>query len=218
MQRRVPPIATTWAISPSELGRRLPRLVLGLVLCGFGIALMINANLGLGPWDVLHQGISTITGIPIGTAAILVGVLLLLLWIPLRERPGIGTIANAILIGTTVDVTRLWLPEPDMLWQQLVFVCVGAFLFGPGSGLYIGAGLGSGPRDGLMTGIARRGPSVRLVRTLIELTALGLGLALGGTVGLGTVLFAVTIGPNVQWFLERWSVDQRPPETAAEIG
>lgn len=218
MHRRVPPITATFRVSRRELARRLPRLVLGLVTCGFGIALMISADLGLGPWDVFHQGIATRTGIPIGTAVILVGITLMLLWIPLRERPGIGTIANALLIGATVDVSLLWLPDPTLLWQQVAFVCLGAFLFGPGSGLYIGAGLGAGPRDGLMTGIARRGPSVRLVRTLIELSALGCGLILGGTVGFGTILFAVTVGPNVQFFLERLAVDRHPPETAAEIG
>lgn len=174
-------------------------------MCGFGLALMVNANLGLGPWDVLHQGINRITGIPIGTAGILVGATLMLLWIPLRERPGIGTFANMILIGATVDITRLWLPEAGPMWARLAFVTVGAFLFGPGSALYIGAGLGPGPRDGLMTSIARRGPSVRRVRTLIELSALAVGIMLGGSVGLGTVLFALSIGPNVQFFLERLS-------------
>ncbi len=185
----------------------MPRLLVGLVMCGFGLSLMFNAGLGLSPWDVLHEGIHQRTGIPVGTVVILVGFALLLTWIPLRERPGIGTIANALLIGLTVNVTLLWLPEPDVLWQQIGFVGVGAFLFGPGSGLYIGAGLGPGPRDGLMTGIARRGPSVRRVRTLIELSALSVGFLLGGTVGVGTVLFAVTIGPNVQFFLERWTIE-----------
>jgi len=198
------PVTTSFVLPPQELVRRLPRLVGGLVLCGLGIALMINADLGLGPWDVLHQGINQRTGIPIGTAGILAGAALMLVWIPLRERPGLGTFANMILIGVTIDLTLLWLPEPSVLWQRLAFLLVGTFLFGPGSGLYIGAGMGPGPRDGLMTAIARRGPSVRRVRTLIELSALAAGFALGGTVGLGTVLFAVTIGPNVQFFLERF--------------
>lgn len=200
------PVTTRFLVPRAELWRRLPRLVIGLVMCGFGLALMINADLGLSPWDVLHQGISQRTGIPIGTVVILVGFTLLLVWISLRERPGIGTIANAVLIGATVDLTLLWLPHPDLMWQRLLFVTVGAFLFGPGSGLYIGAGLGPGPRDGLMTGIARRGPSVRRVRTLIELSALSTGFLLGGTVGLGTLLFALTVGPNVQFFLERWTM------------
>ncbi|MGY6500907.1 MAG: membrane protein YczE [Acidimicrobiales bacterium] len=211
-------MTATFRVSRRELARRLPRLFLGLVVCGVGIALMLSADLGLGPWDVFHQGLAERTGLSTGTAVILVGITLLLLWIPLRERPGIGTVANAVLIGATVDVSLVVLPEPAVLWQQVAFVCLGTFLFGPGSGLYIGAGLGSGPRDGLMTGIARRGPSVRLVRTSIELSALGLGLLLGGTVGFGTILFALTVGPNVQFFLERLAVDRHPPETAAEIG
>jgi uncharacterized membrane protein YczE len=199
------PVTTSLILPPAELVRRLPRLVLGLVLCGFGIAMMVNAHLGLGPWDVFHQGINRLTGIPMGTAGILVGALLMILWIPLREQPGLGTFANMVLIGATIDVTLLWLPEPGPMWLRLAFLFVGAFLFGPGSGLYIGAGLGPGPRDGLMTAIARRGPSVRRVRTLIELSALTAGFALGGAVGLGTIVFALTIGPNVQFFLERWA-------------
>lgn len=200
------PVSTRFLVPRRELRLRVPRLLVGLVMCGFGLSLMFNAGMGLSPWDVLHEGIHLRTGIPVGTVVILVGFALLLTWIPLRERPGIGTIANAVLIGLTVNVTLLWLPEPDVLWQQVAFVTIGAFLFGPGSGLYIGAGLGPGPRDGLMTGIARRGPSVRRVRTLIELSALTIGFVLGGTVGVGTLLFALTIGPNVQFFLERWSL------------
>lgn len=209
-----PPPTTSFLPPRDELVRRLPPLVLGLVLCGVGIALTVNAQLGLGPWDVLHQGVSQRTGIPIGTVNILVGALVLLSWLWIRERPGIGTIANVLVIGATIDVTLLWLPEPESMPVRIVFVVVGVFLFGPGSGLYIGAGLGPGPRDGLMTGIARRGPSVRVVRTGIELTALALGVLLGGTVGLGTILFALTIGPNVQFFLPRLAVDRPTPSPA----
>ena len=189
--------------SRAELPRRVPRLLFGLVLCGLGIALMVAADLGLGPWDVLHQGISERTGVPIGTVGIFVGVAVLLLWLPLRERMGIGTVANVIVIGVVIDLTLLVLGTPDSTALRAVYMVVGAFLFGPGSGFYIGAGLGPGPRDGLMTGLARRGVSVRLVRTGIELIVLALGWLLGGSVGLGTVLFAVTIGPNVHFFLER---------------
>jgi uncharacterized membrane protein YczE len=180
-----------------ELRRRLPRLVLGLVICGTGIAFQIQGDLGLGPWDVLHQGLADLTGIPIGTVNILVGVVVLLGWIPLREKPGIGTVLNVLLIGVTIDVWLLFLPQPDPLWLRLVFMALGPIGFGIGSGFYIGAGLGPGPRDGLMTGIAARGHSVHVVRTGIELCALALGWLLGGTVGLGTVVFAVTIGPIV---------------------
>jgi uncharacterized membrane protein YczE len=206
-----------------SLGRRLLSLFIGLVLCGVGIALTVQADLGLGPWDVFHQGVSELTGIPIGTVVILTGAAVLLAWIPLRQRPGFGTIANMVVIGLVADLSLLWLPEPDALGVRIVFMLAGVLVFGPGSGLYISAGLGPGPRDGLMTGLAARGPSIRLVRTGIEITALAVGLALGGTVGVGTVLFALTIGPNVQFWLERVAVDRRSFDerhgsTAPEIG
>jgi uncharacterized membrane protein YczE len=194
---------------------RLWRLLVGLLAFGFGIALMVHADLGLGPWDVLHQGLSERTGIPIGTVGILVGVLVLLLWIPIRERPGIGTVLNVIVIGVVIDLTLLVLDTPDSTALRIVYMVVGTFLFGPGSGLYIGAGLGPGPRDGLMTGLARRGISVRVVRTGIELTVLALGWLLGGSVGVGTVLFALTIGPNVHIFLERLTMPPLPSQPGA---
>jgi uncharacterized membrane protein YczE len=204
-----------------ELLRRLPRLFGGLVLFGVGIALMVRADLGLAPWDVLHQGVASRTGLAIGTVTILTGVVVLALWLPLRERMGIGTVANALVIGLVVNATLAVVEAPDPLWARVAFLAVGIFLFGPGSGLYIGAGLGPGPRDGLMTGLARRGRSVRVVRTGIELTALAVGAALGGTVGIGTVLFALTVGPNVHWFLERMTLAEprlrRGPDEPVEI-
>jgi uncharacterized membrane protein YczE len=188
----------------TEPRERVPRLVAGLVLCGLGIAFMVAADLGLAPWSVLDQGISRHTGIPIGTVSILVGALVLAAWIPLRERPGLGTVLNVLLIGTTIDLALLVLDTPHSLPARLAYLAFGVFLWGPGTGLYIGAGLGPGPRDGLMTGLAARGVgSIRLVRTGIEVTALLVGIALGGTVGLGTLAFAFTIGPNVQLFLPR---------------
>ena len=186
---------------------RVPRLVAGLVLCGLGIAFMVAADLGLAPWSVLDQGISDRTGIPIGTVSIIVGAVVLLAWVPLRERPGLGTVLNVVLIGVTIDLALLVLDTPDAMAARLAYLAVGAFLWGPGSGLYIGAGLGPGPRDGLMTGLAARGVgSIRVVRTGIELSALAVGWLLGGSAGLGTVVFAVTIGPNVQLFLPRLTV------------
>jgi len=196
-------------VSAPGLRVRLPRLVFGLVLCGLGIAGMVRSNLGLGPWDVLHQGLSELSGIPIGTVGIIVGFVVLGGWIPLRERLGLGTVLNVILIGVVIDVTLLWLPEPDTLPVRALFLASGPVLFGVGSGYYIGAGLGPGPRDGLMTGLARRGMPVGAVRAGIELTALALGWLLGGTVGVGTVLFATTIGPLVHVLLPRLAVDDR---------
>lgn len=190
----------------SETLRRLPRLTLGLVLFGLGIALMVRSDLGLSPWDVLHQGVSKRTGLAIGTVGILTGVGVLLLWIPLRERVGIGTAANAVVIGLVVNAALEVLEVPEALWQRAGFLVVGIFLFGPGSGLYIGAGLGPGPRDGLMTGLARRGWSLRVVRTGIEVSVLLIGALLGGTVGVGTLAFAVTVGPNVHLFLSRMTL------------
>lgn len=188
--------------SRSELRRRSPRLVLGLIAFGLGIALMVRSDLGLGPWDVLHQGITNRTGIPIGTVGILVGVALLATWLPLRERAGIGTLGNTVLIGVVIDLTLLVLPEPESAWARVAFMLAGILGIAVGSGAYIGAGLGPGPRDGLMTGLARlTGASLRLVRTGIELTVLAAGILLGGTFGIGTILLALSIGPLVQLFL-----------------
>src|SRR3954454_2817693 len=183
------------------MGRRLVRLVVGLLLCGTGVALMIDADLGLAPWDVLHQGLAKHTSLGIGTVAIIVGFVVLLLWLPLKERYGVGTLVNVVLIGLTVDVVLPLLPDHPAIGVRWAFLVVGAALLGPGGGLYIGVGLGAGPRDGLMTSPAAAGWSVRVVRTGMELTVLALGWLLGGSVGIGTVLFALTIGPNVHWCL-----------------
>lgn len=190
----------------SELRRRLWRLSGGLVLFGVAIACMVKADLGLAPWDVLHQGLSKRTGVPIGVVSIFVGAVVLLLWIPLRERVGIGTVANTVVVGLVIDLTLAWLPVPRTVAAQAGLLVLGVALFGPGSGLYIGAGLGPGPRDGLMTGLARRGWSIRVVRTALELSVLGAGVLLGGSVGIGTIIFALTVGPNVHLFLHRMSI------------
>jgi len=191
---------------PQELRRRLPRLLLGLALCGIGIASMVAADLGLGPWDVLHQGLSRLTGIPIGMVGILVGVVVLGLWWPLRERPGIGTVLNVVVIGVVIDVVLLVLTTPASLWVRTAMMLLGPVLFAVGSGCYIGAGLGPGPRDGVMTGLARRGLPVGAARALIELSVLLGGWLLGGTVGAGTLVFAFGIGPMVHVVLPRLSL------------
>jgi uncharacterized membrane protein YczE len=193
--------------------RRLLRLVFGLLLCGTGVSLMINADLGLAPWDVLHQGIAKHTSLGIGTVAIIVGFVVLLIWLPLKERYGLGTLCNVILIGLTINVLLAVLPDNPPMGLRVAFLIVGTFLFGPGSGYYIGVGMGPGPRDGLMTALAARGYSVRIVRTVLELSVLAIGFALGGGVGVGTLLFAFTIGPNVHFWLQRLSLEHPEPET-----
>ena len=167
----------------TEPRERVPRLVAGLVLCGLGIAFMVAADLGLAPWSVLDQGISNHTGIPIGTVSILVGALVLAAWIPLRERPGLGTVLNVLLIGTTIDLALLVLDTPASLPARLAYLAFGVFLWGPGVALYLGCGLGPGPRDGIMTAIVARGWSIRRVRTTMELTVLAVGFLTRASMG-----------------------------------
>jgi uncharacterized membrane protein YczE len=196
---------------PSDrLAQRIARCVFGLALFGPGIACIIAAELGAAPWDVFHQGVSELTGIPIGTVIVITGALLLLAWIPLHERPGPGTLINALEIGLVVDLVLPHLPATDALVPRVVMFVVGLLAVAVGSGIYIGAGLGPGPRDGLMTGLARRGMSLRLARTGIELTVLVAGLALGATAGIGTAVFAFGIGPLVHVMLPR--LRMREPE------
>jgi len=177
------------------------RLYSGLALFGLSIALMVDANLGLGPWDVLHQGLARTFNIPIGWVVVGISALVLLAWIPMRERPGLGTISNALLVGPCADFGLDVLPEPHQLAFRFGYLLAGVVLTGAATGLYIGARFGPGPRDGLMTGLARRGHSIRMVRTTIEVAAGIVGFLLGGTVGIGTVVYAFSIGPLVQIFL-----------------
>jgi uncharacterized membrane protein YczE len=176
--------------------RRLTQLLIGLALYGVSLALVLRAGLGLAPWDVLHQGLAERTGTTVGQMVILLSFVVLLLWIPLRERPGFGTVANALLVGVFVDLTMLVLDDAGSWPVRVALLVSGVLLNGLATALYIGASLGSGPRDGLMTGLVRRtGRSVRLVRTVLEVTVLGAGWLLGGTVGIGTLVYAVAIGP-----------------------
>ncbi|MFC0528863.1 membrane protein YczE [Phytohabitans kaempferiae] len=193
--------------------RRLTQLSGGLVLYGASMALMIESRLGLDPWDVFHQGLSDVTGVRFGWIVILVGAAVLLLWIPLRQRPGLGTVANVVVVGLAADATLALLPTAEPMALRIAFLVSGVVLNGVATGLYIGARLGPGPRDGLMTGyVARRpGRSVRLVRTVIEVTVLAVGWLLGGTVGVGTVLYAVAIGPLAHVFIPLFTVPPREP-------
>lgn len=183
------------------MARRLVQLYLGLVLYGLSSSLQVLSGLGLGPWDVFHQGLARHTGLAIGTWSIIVGLFVLLLWIPLRQRPGIGTVSNVVLIGGTMDLVLGHVSPPHALAWRIACLVAGVALNGVATGAYIGAGLGPGPRDGLMTGLVARGGSIRVVRTGIELTVLATGWLLGGTVGVGTLLYAVSIGPLAHVFV-----------------
>ena len=186
--------------------RRLGRLLVGLVGVGVSLAFMVRAELGLGPWDVLHQGVAERTDLKIGTVVIVMSALVLVLWVPLRQRPGLGTLANVVVVGLAVNATLALLPGADHLAARLILLVTGIVGNGVATGMYIGAGLGSGPRDGLMTGLAQRGRSIRLARTLIELSVLGVGWALGGPVGIGTVAYAIGIGPLAHYFIPKLTI------------
>ena len=214
-------VTTTTAAPPlvlSELGpiaqlragrltRRLAQLYVGLVLYGFSIALMVRSDLGLAPWDVLHSGLTKHFPIDIGQALVIVSFVVMLAWIPLREMPGLGTISNALVIGLSTDLFLAVLSRPDPMGVRISWLVAGIVLQGVATAAYIGAQFGRGPRDGLMTGLARRtGRSLRLVRTLMELTVFAIGLLLGGVAGLGTILYAVSIGPLSQALLPAFLV------------
>jgi uncharacterized membrane protein YczE len=195
---------------------RLAQLYAGLLLYGLSSSLLVLAGLGLDPWDVFHQGLARHTPFAIGTWAILVGVVVLLLWIPLRQRPGIGTLSNVVLVGATMDLVLGHVHPPHALAARVACLACGVLLNGIATGAYIGAGLGPGPRDGLMTGLAARGHSIRVVRTGIELTVLATGWLLGGTVGVGTVAYALAIGPLAHVFVPLFARGRPTPEHALE--
>jgi uncharacterized membrane protein YczE len=199
--------------------RRLTQLLIGLALYGVSLALVLRAGLGLAPWDVLHQGLAERTGTTVGQMVILLSFVVLLLWIPLRERPGFGTVANALLVGVFVDLTMLVLDDAGPWPVRVALLVSGVLLNGLATALYIGASLGSGPRDGLMTGLVRRtGRSVRLVRTVLEVTVLGAGWLLGGTVGIGTLVYAVAIGPIAHALLPLVTIEPTPRRGGAVGG
>ncbi len=195
---------------------RLAQLYAGLLLYGISSSLLVLAGLGLDPWDVFHQGLSRTFGLAIGTWAIIVGVAVLLLWIPLRQRPGIGTVSNVILVGLTMNVVLGHFHQPHAMAARIACLACGVLLNGIATGMYIGAGLGPGPRDGLMTGLAARGHSIRVVRTGIEVLVLATGWLLGGTVGVGTVVYALSIGALAHVFIPLFSHGRPAPEGALE--
>jgi uncharacterized membrane protein YczE len=188
--------------------RRLVQLYIGLVLYGVSASMLLLAGLGVDPWDVLHQGLSRRLGLGVGTWAIIVGVAVLLLWIPLRQRPGFGTISNVIVVGLVIDAVLAAVPPVHGLPARVLVMLGGVVLNGIATGAYIGAGLGPGPRDGLMVGLAARGHSIRVVRTCIEITVLLTGWLLGGTVGIGTVVYALGIGLIAHVSIPRLAIER----------
>ncbi len=197
--------------------RRLLQLYVGLILFGISTALMVRSDLGLNPWDVFHQGAANRTLFSFGTVVIMTGAIVLLLWIPLRQRPGLGTVSNIIVIGLTANVALSLIPDINSLPFRTAVLALGIFLNGVATGAYIGAGFGTGPRDGLMIGLATHTRwSIRTVRTAIELTVLAVGWGLGGTIGIGTVLYAIAIGPIVHLMLPLFSIRSASPSQRSE--
>ncbi|WP_406728505.1 hypothetical protein WJ438_33315 [Streptomyces sp. GD-15H] len=203
-----------------HLARRLFQLYAGLALYGASSALLVRSGLGLEPWNVLHQGLSERTGLSMGLVLTILGAVVLLLWIPLRQRPGLGTVSNVLVIGSAMDATLAVVPEAHGMTLRVLVTAAGIVLNGAATGLYIAARFGPGPRDGLMTGLHQRtGVSIRLVRTAIEVAVVATGFVLGGTVGVATLLYAVTIGPLAQLFLRVFAVPSASDgPTAVAIG
>lgn len=198
-----------------QLLRRLPQLYVGLFLYGVSLAMMVRGALGLAPWDVLHSGFIRHVPMTLGQAVVLFSFVVLVLWVPLREMPGLGTISNALVVGFSADATLAVLTQPDALAARIALMVGGVALCGLASALYIGAQLGRGPRDGLMTGLSRRtGLSLRLVRTGLEVAVVVIGLLLGGKLGVGTVAYALAIGPLTQLMLPWLTVDVMAPQPA----
>lgn len=208
LRRQLSDLGPIAQLRAGRLGRRLPQLVVGLVLYGVSLAMMVRGALGLAPWDVLHSGFIRHVPITLGQAVVLFSFVVLLLWIPLREVPGIGTVANAVMVGFSADATLAVLDQPDSWAARVGLMLLGVVANGLATALYIGAQFGRGPRDGLMTGLVRRtGLSLRLVRTGLEVMVVVLGLVMGGALGVGTVIYALAIGPLAQLMLPWCTVE-----------
>lgn len=220
MARHAPllPLTPREQLHAGRLPRRLIQLTVGLVLYGISMAMMVRSTLGLDPWDVFHYGLAQRLPLTFGQVVIVVGLLVLLAWIPLRQWPGLGTVANVFVIGFATDAGLALISAPTGWWARVALLLGGILLNGVAGGLYIGSQLGPGPRDGLMTGLAHRtGRSIRLVRTCLELSVLIVGWLLGGVVGIGTVLYALLIGPLVHYFLAIFTVELRPVEAPERL-
>ena len=192
---------------PERFVYRITQLMIGLVVFGFGVALLIRSNLGASSWDVLTQGISHHISLSFGTITVIMSGIVLLLWIPLRQKPGVGTVSNALVVGPAVDVGLFLIPAAEAIWVRVVYIGIGIVIMGFGTGLYIGSRFGPGPRDGLMTGLNRiTGKPIWMVRVALELSVVALGWMLGGTVGAGTVAAAVLIGPVCQYFMRMFYI------------
>jgi uncharacterized membrane protein YczE len=201
-----------------ELVRRVPPLVAGILIMGFSISLSVRAGLGLAPWDVFHQGVAEALGLSLGTVVVLVGLVVLVAWIPLHQQFGLGTIVNTLSVGLVANLGLALVPEPQLLAVRIPLLALALVGFGLGGGLYIGCGLGPGPRDGLMTAITARGHRLWVVRTVLECSVLVVGVALGGEVGIGTVLIAFSLGPLTHAGLRRFHlpVHDDAPEVMGE--
>ncbi|MET4780312.1 hypothetical protein [Glaciihabitans sp. UYNi722] len=205
--------------APLVMTRRIAQLLVGLFLYGIAIAMMVQAQVGVSPWDVLSQGVARLTGIQFGWVTNIIGLAVLLLWIPLRQRPGVGTLLNVLLVGPSAQLGLTILPQPDQLWARILLFAGGLALLAIATGLYIGARFGPGPRDGLMTGIHRRwGWRIWIVRTSIEVVVLGIGWLLGGNVGFGTLAFALLVGPMVNLTMPFLRVPELPPRNRVVEG
>ncbi len=209
-RRELANVSALQQLRGGRLPRRLLQLFAGLYLFGASMAMIVNSGLGMIPWDVLHSGILRHVPLTFGTVITIVALIILLLWIPLKQQPGLGTVLNALLVGPALDLTLLFLPRPDALGWNIALLLAGIVLNGVASAMYIGSQFGPGPRDGLMTGLSRvTGRSIRLVRTLIEVGVVAVGWLLGGVVGIGTVLYAVSIGPVTGALLPPFTVELR---------
>lgn len=209
--------ASAWfsALIPRDRrAHRMVQLQLGLVLYGLSDGMILMSGLGANPWDVFHQGLAKHIGLQVGTTVILVGVAVMLFWIPIRQKPGFGTLSNVVVVGLAMDGAMAWMPSPHVWWLRWGEMFAGIVLNGVATGAYIGAGMGPGPRDGVMTGYAARGHSIRVVRTSMEITVLASGWLLGGTVGIGTAAYALLIGPLAHRFIPLLAI--KPKDGVAE--